>query len=232
MIVQIGIHGFNYDMIFPFLKSVIADFRKVKPLAKSSMLILQILGNLTSENEEITQKVIECNAIDFIEESCITSHNPQLRKLSLWVISNILSGNLNQVSAVFSRKIKTSLVKYMFMENDLLMIYEIFYCFSNAFNTTVYEQVVNLINEENFISHFLMALDRSIQDNLVLLKGLDVLHKLLNIGDTADEDDNQIAIALLKQSISKIIDKIMYTTKDGEVQSKIKEILDEYFETE
>lgn len=156
---------------------------------KDSLLLtptLRCLGNLVTGNDEQTQKVLDANILDHLEE-LMGSSRKTIRKESCWLASNIAAGTKNQIAMLMHRRgILNALI-----ENATHSTWEVrkeaIWALANICTTGDEVQVMGLVQYEG-VRPLIDLLAFKNADAPVLVAALEAIEQVLLVGDRHGKD--------------------------------------------
>ncbi len=139
--------------------------------------IIRITGNLSSNDDAKVDKLIDQGCLNFLGKS-IFHKNSQIRKESLWAISNII-GNDSQINKIFAVNIIPNIF-YSVKDPDYEVMTEAIWVIGNLINTSNLENCVKLI-DANVLDPIIYLLS-NYMDSYTLILTLNTIDKLFEHG--------------------------------------------------
>ena len=197
------------------------------------ILILKFIGKILSldyeeKEESYIQKLIDCDVINFFNKIIDCSKNDfKIIKNVAFCISNICTGNYNQINKLYNEGIFIKLIEignniYQFLknninlsikENDINDIYlafrEICYVFSLVIINLTYEKVLPLVKYQNCIIIIFIIEALKIFQNKVEFVDLylNSLYHLIIYDKSIEEFNYKIRVSDLNISFSEFMDR-------------------------
>ena len=144
--------------------------------------IIQIFGSLLSGTEQQTQYLLNYNIIPTLS-SLLDHSNENIRQNTCWTISNITAGTTEQIQLIMNEETNIIIKLHNILINNESIIkiktkIDIFYIFGNIFSEGTIEQLLYLININNFqiiLLHFKYLIINTNNKNNKEIKNLEYI---------------------------------------------------------
>lgn len=188
--------------------------------------VIRVTGNLLSNESNYVDTLIKQGCIKYLDQF-ISHQNNQIRRESLWAISNIAGGTNSQLSALLQSNIIQkifSLVK----DPDSDVVNEVMWCIGNILNSSNIENCVKLV-DMNVFEPILYILSNFLNPATLILC-ISALSKLLEHGKYSGyhHDYNPFVKIFSEKGGLEIIDKLQYH-KNEKIYALVSNLLDNYF---
>ena len=187
--------------------------------------IIRITGNLSSNEDAKVDKLIDQGCIKFLGKN-VFHKNHQIRKESLWAISNII-GNDSQINKIFTANLIPNIF-YSVRDPDYEVMTEAIWVIGNLINTSNLENCVKLI-DANVLDPILYLLS-NYMDSYTLILTLNTIEKLLEHGKYARHvhEYNPFVKLFVEKGGLESIEKLQ-SHKNEKIYALVSNLIDNYF---
>jgi importin subunit alpha-1 len=193
---------------------------------------LRTVGNIVTGDDQQTQIVINCGALQCLHNLLITSHKKSIKKEACWTISNITAGTKEQIQSVIDAGIIPPLV-HLLASAEFDIKKEAAWAVSNATSGGTGEQIRYLVTQ-GCIKPLCDLLTCS--DARIIIVALEGLENILKLG----QSDQELGVSGGVNPYAALIDEAEGVDKIEELQNHSNEdiyekavsILENYFDVE
>jgi importin subunit alpha-1 len=202
---------------------VIMEKKDLKHIIISSKI--RILGGLLSNSEVIADRLIDHGCIEFLE-NYIFSSNANIRKETLWALSNIAAGSINQIKKLIDCG-AIAKASELLKDSNQVVVREVLWLLANLVSCSDLETCLTIMDNE-ILNPLINWLNNS-RDPFGIKLCLQIFEKLLRYGQNhIFQKCNPFAKELEKLGVVEILEK--YSQYKIEDISEISEqLIENYF---